>query len=197
MPDTKLKKGDTVRIADRDQTAEDTQSGLFYNHYRTLAGIVDTIYPSGEVVVEVNPVTLAADVKQRLVDMQETMRSKWLDSLSEEARGRLSPAEQQFQLKYAVLVNASDVLPVEPGFFPAPPPESPAIAAEPAAPRLEAASTMPAIAAEQPMLELDAEQELPEIAAETPPKRLTSADLDAMEEAELERHRKALQDPDA
>ena len=196
MPDTNLKKGDTVRIADRDQTPDDTQSGLFYNHYRTLAGIVDTVYPSGEVVVDVNPVTLTAEVKQRLIDMQEAMRSKWLDSLSEEARGRLSPAEQQFQLKYAILVNASDVLPVEPGFLPAAPPAS-AIAAEPPAPRLEAAAPMPAIAAEQPMLELEADPEPAEIAADSPPKRLTAADLDALEEAELERHRKALHEPDA
>jgi hypothetical protein len=41
--------------------------------------------------------------------MQEQMKNKWLDGLSEEGRNRLTPKEREFNLRYTVLVSVNDV----------------------------------------------------------------------------------------
>ena len=59
-----FKEGDRVRIVDREATAEDLKSGLFYNHFRGVSGTVQKVYAT-EVAVEVDQSTLSEAVATR------------------------------------------------------------------------------------------------------------------------------------
>ncbi len=104
-----LKEGDRVRISNREATAEDAKSGLFQNHFRGLVGVVQKMYATNEVAVEVDQATLSEPMGARHLEMQEQMKSKWLDGLSDEARNRLTPKERDFTLRYTVLVSVNDL----------------------------------------------------------------------------------------
>ena len=136
------KEGDRVQISDRAATAEDTKSGLFYDYFRGLTGVIQKIYATEEVAIELEQESLEEAISRRHLDVQEQMRAKFMDNLSEEGRNRLDPAEKNFRLRYSVLVTMKDLT----------------------------APTHPK--------------------AETPP-RLTTAELEAKEEAELQKRRGA------
>src|SRR5579883_3011448 len=102
---TAFKEGDRVQIVDREATADDAKSGLFYNYFRGLTGTVQKIYATEEVAVEIEPDSLSELVAKRHGDTQEQMKTKWLDGLSEEARNRLTDAERDFRLRYTLLVS--------------------------------------------------------------------------------------------
>ena len=104
-----LKQGDRVRIADREATAEDLKSNLFHNHFRGLIGTVQKVFANNEVAVDVEMSTLNEVIATRHVEMQEQMKNKWLDGLSEDARTRLTPNERAFKLRYTVLVSLADL----------------------------------------------------------------------------------------
>ena len=104
-----IKEGDAVKIADRETNAEDVKSGLFYEHFRGLHGTVQKIYPTSEIAIEVVKENLAEAIEKRHTEMQEQMKIKWLDGLSEEAKNRLTPEEKNFKLRYTVLVHQNDV----------------------------------------------------------------------------------------
>ena len=104
-----FKEGDRVRIVDREATAEDLKSGLFYNHFRGLSGTIQKVYAT-EVAVEVDQATLSEAVATRHNEMQEQKKNDWLASLSEEGRNRLTPKERDFRYRYTVLVSAKDLL---------------------------------------------------------------------------------------
>jgi hypothetical protein len=160
---TKWKEGDRVQIRDREATAEDVKSGLFYSHFRGLTGSIQKIYPTDEAAVEIEAESLAEAVKQRHAEVQEQMKTRWLDGLSEEARGRLSEQERNFRLHYTVLIRVNDL--VAPGAKPAK--EVPASTEKPA----------PAVPAKKPAQE------------QTAP-RQTAADYEAAEEAYLRSRQK-------
>ena len=92
------------------------------------------------------------------------MKTRWLDGLSDEAKGRLSEQERDFRLRYTVLVNANDLTA---------PSEKPATAA-PAAPETPRPATAPA---RKP-------------AAGESPHRPTAADYEAAEAAYLRSRQK-------
>ncbi len=104
----KVNQGDYVKIVAREVTAADLKSGLYYGHFSGLAGTVDRIY-GNEVCVNVDPDTLPEDVRKRHIDIQESIRRKWLNGLSGEARHRLTPEERQFNLAYTILVQSDDL----------------------------------------------------------------------------------------
>ena len=104
-----LKEGDRVRIADREATAEDAKAGLFQNHFRGVVGVIQKIYASKEAAVEVDQSTLSEAIAARHKDMEEQKKTEWLNSMSEEARNRLTPKERDFKLRYTVLVMLSDL----------------------------------------------------------------------------------------
>ena len=85
-----------------------------------------------EVCVKVDPETLPEDVLKRHAEIQESIKRKWLDGLSGEARNRLTPEEKQFKLSYTMLVQAADLEKIKPGpkpskkETPAPQPAKPA-----------------------------------------------------------------------
>ncbi len=106
---TSIKEGDLVTFADREANAEDAKSQLFYDFYRGLTGKVSKVYPTDEVAVEVDQDSLPAEVSQRHREMQEAEMKKWLDSLSDEGRNRLTDKEKDFKLRYSLLVGAKDL----------------------------------------------------------------------------------------
>ncbi len=106
---TAYKEGERVQIVDREANAEDVKSGLFYNHFRGLTGTIQKVYSTQEIVVEVEQESLTDAIAARHNDVQEAMKAKWLDGLSEEAKGRLTEKERDFRLRYSLLVHASDL----------------------------------------------------------------------------------------
>ena len=108
-----LKEGDRVRIADREATPEDIKSGLFQNHFRGLTGNVLKIYGGQEAAIEIEAASLTESIAARHKEIQDQMKSKWLDGLSEEGRNRLTEKERDFRLRYTVLVALKDVTPAK------------------------------------------------------------------------------------
>ena len=104
-----LATGDAVQVADREVSAPDAKSGLFYPHYRGLTGTLAKVYPDGTAAVTVTPESLPDEMRARHKAGSEAQRLKWLDGLSDEARNRLSAAEKQFSLRYTILVATSDL----------------------------------------------------------------------------------------
>ncbi len=108
MPAT-FNEGDTVQIADREPTAADTKSQLFYAHYRRVRGTVSKLYADGTALVIAENGSLPEDVRARHDSGTTAMRQKWLDGLSDEGRNRLSAAEKKFALRYSMLVSQADL----------------------------------------------------------------------------------------
>lgn len=106
---TTFKEGDRVQIVDREATAEDAKSGLFYNHFRGLIGTVQKMYDTQEAAVVIEEESLDEPVSERHTDVQEQMKTKWLDGLSEEGRNRLTEQEKDFRLRYTILVSVKDL----------------------------------------------------------------------------------------
>src|SRR5688500_7929609 len=106
----KVKQGDAVIIAAREQTAQDIKSGLYFPHYAGLYGTVLKVYGE-EASVLVDRESLPTDIRVRHEEGEKAMRQKWLDNLSQEATGRLGERERQFALNYAVLVSINDLAP--------------------------------------------------------------------------------------
>src|SRR5689334_7119417 len=107
---TKFKEGDRVRIVDREATPEDAKSGLFQNHFRGLTGTVQKLYTTtNEAAIVVDQDKLSEGIATRHIEMQEQMKTKWLDSISDDAKNRLTPKEREFSLRYTVLVSVNDL----------------------------------------------------------------------------------------
>lgn len=110
MPTT-FHEGDLVQIADREPTAADVKSQLFYPHYRSVRGVLSKLYPDGTALVIADGASLPGDVRARHDSGTTAMRQKWLDGLSDEGRNRLTAAEKKFALRYSVLVSQLDLRP--------------------------------------------------------------------------------------
>ena len=109
----KLAEGSPVRLADREPSAADTKSGLFYPHYRALTGTVAKLYVDGTATISIDTESLPREIRARHQAGTDAMRQKWLDNLSDEARNKLSAAEKKFFLRYNLLVGVSDLSPAE------------------------------------------------------------------------------------
>ena len=105
----RLKDGDRVRINARPATNADLKSGLYYNFYGDLSGSVFRVYGSGEaaqIAVDVDLDCLPEEVAKRHLAVRDEMRS----NLTGEAKRLSAPgAEQEFRLRYVLLVAASDL----------------------------------------------------------------------------------------
>ena len=111
--DQPLTEGAPVRLADRDTSAADTKSGLFYPYYRGLTGTVAKLYSDNTAAIAVDPDSLPEDIRKRHQAGTEAMRQKWLDGLSDEGRNKLSAAEKKFSLRYSLLVSLADLSPAD------------------------------------------------------------------------------------
>ena len=106
----KINEGDRVAVASRPHTASDNKSGLYYPHYADMRGTILKLYGE-EASVLVDRDSLPAAIRQRHEETEQSERRRYLDRLSEEARGRASEREKNFQLNYAVLVSVNDLRP--------------------------------------------------------------------------------------
>jgi hypothetical protein len=161
----KWKMGDRVKIASRQTVGDDHLAGTYYGHYAGLAGTITSEFDDGEFAVKVDPDSfspLMADVHK---DAVKRMRAKFLDSLSEEQRRRLSPEEKRFEANYMVIVKGKDLEKGPPGPKPAPKPAE-----------SEDADEYDGTSVVQGALYDD---------ADVPETRRTTSDLSAAEESEL------------
>jgi hypothetical protein len=146
-----LTEGAPVQIADRDPSAADTKSGLFYPYYRGLTGTVAKIYADDTATVVIDLDSLPEEIRKRHQTGTDAMRQKWLDGLSDEARNKLSAAEKKFSLRYSLLIGVSDLTP---GIAPALPAAQPTLELEaPAEPPRKSLSELEA-AEEQHLAEV-------------------------------------------
>jgi len=159
-----FKEGDRVQVVDREATAADVKSSMFYNHYRGLVGTVQKVYETTkDLSVTVDEDSLPEAISTRHQDVRQAMKSKWLDGLSEEARNRLTEQEKDFVLRYTILVDPKDLLPSDKPLAQNGPKQA-----------IESGESAPAIAAHK-VDTMDAE----------PPRRKTAAEIEAAEEEYL------------
>jgi ribosomal protein L21E len=105
----RLKVGDRVRIRDRQAEPQDRKSGMFYDFYRGLTGRVFKLFAPDEVALEVELEALPEEVWKRHMNARDQMRERWIQSLPEEARRKLTPEQKSFDLRYMLLVCVSDL----------------------------------------------------------------------------------------
>jgi len=107
MPE--LKDGDRVRVKTREQTEEDVKSQMYFTHYGGMTGSIQKVYSNTEVAIDVELENLTKDIRKRHEDVRDQMKTKWLDGLSEEGRGKLTEREKDFNLRYVILVSMNDL----------------------------------------------------------------------------------------
>jgi hypothetical protein len=103
----RLKEGDSVRICSRPATPQDVKLGLYFNHYSHLTGTIFKIYGKGETAqaaIDIDIESLPEDIAKR---HQET-RDSMLRTMNGE-RTRSNPADDNFRLRYVILVAMSDL----------------------------------------------------------------------------------------
>lgn len=105
---SKFKEGDYVKIITREASASDMRNRTYYPFFGGLAGIVDKIYDE-EICLKVDLDTLPHDMLARHNSVQDSIRRKWLDGLSGEARNKLSAEDKKFELAYTMLVQSADL----------------------------------------------------------------------------------------
>jgi hypothetical protein len=106
-----FKEGDRVRIVSREQTSEDIKERAYYPYMGGLRGTIYRLYSDGRAAVQVDLDSLPETVLTRHTEAQERMKNRWIESLSEEARSRLTPEEREFHLNYVLLVRLEDLQP--------------------------------------------------------------------------------------
>ena len=109
-----FKQGDFVRVIEREVTPSDIKDGSFYKFYCGLVGTVDRLYDT-EICVKVELDSLPEEIRKRHLDIQNSMKKKWLNGVSNEMRNRLTPSDKKFDLSYTILVQLSDLEKAEPG----------------------------------------------------------------------------------
>ena len=72
-----LNIGDIVQVVDRVPSAADLKSGLFYTHFRNLAGTVERMYDDGAVCVVVDHAALSRDMLARLRRAERVIKPRW------------------------------------------------------------------------------------------------------------------------
>lgn len=106
-----FKEGDRVQIVAREQTNGDIKERTYYPYMGGLKGTIYRLYSDGRAAVQVDLDSLPEVVLTRHTEAQERMKNRWIESLSEEARSRLTPEEREFHLNYVLLVRVEDLQP--------------------------------------------------------------------------------------
>lgn len=106
-----FKEGDRVQIVTREQTNGDIKERAYYPYMGGLRGTIYRLYSDGRAAVQVDLDSLPETVLTRHTEAQERMKNRWIESLSEEARSRLTPEEREFHLNYVLLVRVEDLQP--------------------------------------------------------------------------------------
>ena len=110
----KFKDGDSVQVKVREVQGKEAFEGGYAPHLGGTRGTILKVYSPQEVAVDLDIDSLPESVRHRHAEQQSAMHEKWLNSLSEEARNRLTDEEKSFRLRYVVLLNRSRNLPAYP-----------------------------------------------------------------------------------
>lgn len=170
----KWKPGDRVKVVERKATKEDMQTNSYYSHFANLTGTVTNFYNKDEVAVKIDSETFPPTLAEVHKEAVKRMRAKFLDSLSEEQRRKLSKEERSFEANYVLLLHSDDLIKGPP----APKPQKPKAQDEDG----EDLEDFDPTSIKQGVLYDDAE--IPSGAD-----RKTLAQIEAQEEAELKRRR--------
>ena len=106
-----ITEGKRVRVADRDVTAADIKSQMFYEHYRGLVGNVRKIYADNTASVVVEAEDLTSGQASAHKDITDWVRNRELEKLSDEAKNKLAAGDKKFSVPYAILVSLNDLSP--------------------------------------------------------------------------------------
>ncbi len=105
----KFKEGDRVRVKTREPEGKEAFEGRYAPHLGGTTGTVLKVYNPEEIAVDLDIDSLPPAIRTRHAEQQSAMHEKWLNSLSDEARGRLTDEEKSFRLRYVVLLPESDL----------------------------------------------------------------------------------------
>jgi ribosomal protein L21E len=105
----KFKEGDRVRVTQRPLAAQDSKVYSLFEHMMGLTGVIENHYGPDEVAVKVDLETLGPVPKDIHAEATRRMRTKFVESVGEEARKQLSPAELEFVPNYVILVREADI----------------------------------------------------------------------------------------
>lgn len=103
------KPGDRVKVISRKQTEADRETNQYFPHMAHLTGTVAQVFSKDEVAVRVDEDAmpkLLADVHTEAV---RRMRAKFIESLGEEQRRKLSKEERQFSANFVLLLRSADL----------------------------------------------------------------------------------------
>ena len=103
------KAGDRVKIVERAATKEDKSTSSYFTYLGGLTGTVQSFYNKDEVAVCIDRDSFSPMVANTHKVAVKRMRAKFLDSLSDEQRRKLSREERQFDANYVVLVHSEDL----------------------------------------------------------------------------------------
>lgn len=109
----KFKEGDRVQVKARPVQGKEAIEGLYAPHLGGTRGTILKVYSPQEIAVDLDIDSLPESVRNRHAEQQSAMHEKWLNSLSDEARNRLTDEEKQFQLRYVVLLGEADFEPIK------------------------------------------------------------------------------------
>ncbi|MFQ3610378.1 MAG: hypothetical protein SNJ72_02690 [Fimbriimonadales bacterium] len=109
----RFKDGDRVRVKAREVQGKEAHEGRYAPHLANTIGTILKFYSPQEVAVDLDIDSLPESIRDRHAQQQSAMHEKWLGSLSEEARNRLTDEEKQFRLRYVVLLTESDLEPLK------------------------------------------------------------------------------------
>ena len=106
---TQFKEGDKVKVVSRKVTDEDRKSNAYFEHMAGLKGVVQNVYGPNEIAVKVDMDSLSKITTDVHKESIKRMREKFLASISEEQKKQLTPAEQNFDAHYMMLVRGTDL----------------------------------------------------------------------------------------
>jgi hypothetical protein len=111
-PAISVKEGQTVKFIPRDASAE-ARPVPYYDFYTSLYGKVAKIYDDGTAAVIIDQASMPDDARERHEKSERDMRDKWMRSLSEDDRSKLTDAQKRFALRYTLLVTATDLIDID------------------------------------------------------------------------------------
>lgn len=120
----KFKEGDRVQVRAREAQGKEAQEGRYAPHLANATGAVLKVYSPQEIAVDLDLDSLPEAIRERHAEQQTRMHERWLNSLSEEARNRLTEDEKTFRLRYVALLAEDDLLPLKSGGATTPTPKA-------------------------------------------------------------------------
>jgi hypothetical protein len=107
-----IKEGQSIKFIPREANSE-ARVVSYYDFYSNLQGTVTKLYDDGTAAVIIDRASLPDDARDRHEKSERDMRDKWMRSLSEEDRNKLSDIQKQFNLRYTLLVSTTDLIDIK------------------------------------------------------------------------------------